>query len=345
MIDRSNSREEEEKPQDDSHGPGESAAEGVQYQSGDSPGQMLRRAREANQLSLDEMVVQTKLSRSTLEAMEADNFAALAEPVFARGYYRRCARVLDMPEAQLLEAYEHASGEPPPRPVPPGTVGDDEPLYPSRNWLPMVLLVVLGCLLVAAIIWWTGQPGSMSSVSQSQSGVASNTSRQAQGAAGASNNTLSGKSTGFAGNQGSTPSRLPQPSSQDQGGGAPQSGAAASKPQSQAKTASKPAARQASAASPATASKNAAQAPPTASGTLHLSFNHDCWVSIYDGDGKRLMHGIVKAGTSRDLKGTPPYRIILGYASGVTMTFNGHPVDLKKHTNGNGIAHLTVGHS
>ena len=71
---------------------------------------MIREARERTHLSLDDMAAHTKLARATLEALERDDYGALLEPVYVRGYYRKCAKVLEMDEAQLIAAYNAQHG-------------------------------------------------------------------------------------------------------------------------------------------------------------------------------------------------------------------------------------------
>ena len=66
-----------------------------------SPGEMLRRAREALNLTISDLAGQTRLSRAVLEALENNDFANLAMPVYVRGYFRKCAHVLNVPEAYL----------------------------------------------------------------------------------------------------------------------------------------------------------------------------------------------------------------------------------------------------
>ena len=71
-----------------------------------SPGAMIREARQRARLSLEDMAAHTKLARQTLDALERDDYQALLEPVYVRGYYRKCAKVLEMDEAALIAAYE-----------------------------------------------------------------------------------------------------------------------------------------------------------------------------------------------------------------------------------------------
>ncbi len=70
-----------------------------------SPGALVRQARERAGLAADELATQIKLSKNTLDALERDDFAALSEPVYVRGYYRKIAKVLPVSEAELLAAY------------------------------------------------------------------------------------------------------------------------------------------------------------------------------------------------------------------------------------------------
>lgn len=70
------------------------------------PGALIREARQRARLSLEDMAAHTKLARQTLDALERDDYRALLEPVYVRGYYRKCAKVLDMDENALIAAYE-----------------------------------------------------------------------------------------------------------------------------------------------------------------------------------------------------------------------------------------------
>jgi len=70
-----------------------------------SPGALLRQARERAGLGAEDLAGQLKLAKGTLEALERDDFAALSEPVYIRGYYRKIAKVLPVAEAELINAY------------------------------------------------------------------------------------------------------------------------------------------------------------------------------------------------------------------------------------------------
>jgi cytoskeleton protein RodZ len=77
---------------------------------------------------------------------------------------------------------------------------------------------------------------------------------------------------------------------------------------------------------------------------LFLSLSADCWVEIRDAQGNRLMHQLAKAGEEHDLTGVAPFEVMLGYAPGVRMEYNGEPYDLSRYQ-GRRTVRFTVGAS
>ena len=61
---------------------------------------------------------------------------------------------------------------------------------------------------------------------------------------------------------------------------------------------------------------------------LAFQFSADCWVEILDGDNKIIYASLQKSQQRLQLAGKPPFRITLGYAPGVELSYNGRPVDL-----------------
>jgi cytoskeleton protein RodZ len=54
-----------------------------------------------------------------------------------------------------------------------------------------------------------------------------------------------------------------------------------------------------------------------------LKFAADSWVEIYDVNGERLFYDIGSADSVRSVTGTPPLRVVLGNAPGVSLEVNG----------------------
>jgi cytoskeleton protein RodZ len=81
---------------------------------------------------------------------------------------------------------------------------------------------------------------------------------------------------------------------------------------------------------------------PTGSDRLLFQFTDDCWVEIKSATGASLYSDLSRAGRTLELVGIAPFRILLGYAPGVTMSFNDEAVALAPHTRNN-VATLVLG--
>jgi len=75
---------------------------------------------------------------------------------------------------------------------------------------------------------------------------------------------------------------------------------------------------------------------------LWFAFSDDCWVEVLSTPGENLYSDLSRAGQTLELVGSGPFRILLGYAPGVRMAFNGEPVVLAPHTRNN-VASLVLG--
>lgn len=75
---------------------------------------------------------------------------------------------------------------------------------------------------------------------------------------------------------------------------------------------------------------------------LQVRFSEDCWIEVRDAAGRNVHGDLHRAGQSLDLHGTGPFRVLLGYAHGVAMVYNGEAVDVTPHIR-NDVASLVVG--
>ena len=139
------------------------------------PGQRLREAREAAQLSLGEVASRMRLEPHVLELLENDQYERLHGPTFVRGYLSGYARLLDLPARPILEAYERHDHRPP---ALVSELGRKPEVHVSDFPVRMVTYVIAGLLIVLVVLWWqsrqlhTGTP-EHAGVPSSQSGMAS----------------------------------------------------------------------------------------------------------------------------------------------------------------------------
>lgn len=269
-----------------------------------SPGERLRRAREDKGLSLDELAAQTLLSRSTLVALEENDFERLSQPVFVRGYYRKCAKVLDLPEDELMTAYAEYTGVPGPRPASPGQVDVIPQDVTPRSWRALsLLLTVILVVAVLAAVWWL--------VPRLAGGLGGDITTPAVESEAFERSALQPPAGGDASG----------PEDGADGGSAPETSGTAPEP----------------------APESATETPAAAESTrLELRFGARSWVEVRDATGARLLDGILPAGSERTLDGEPPYQVSLGNAPAVELRLGGQPVDFSDRIRDNNTVRLTL---
>lgn len=271
-----------------------------------SVGQTLRDAREAQGVTLDEAAVRLRLMHRQVEAMERDDFESLGQPVFARGFVRNYARLLGLAPDPLLARMSGAPVEPP-------AVSPVEPALP-RSWLasPWLILVLLGLLLVVAVpvalyLWLNSEGGD---------GAVNPAPRVAQ----------SHLAPAPAPVVAPVAATAPVPAPADAVPAAPV------EPSAPAPSAAE---------SVEGAGAPATSAPAAAGSVLHIEFGGESWTEIKDASGHMLHRQLDPAGSSVDVRGQPPFDLVIGNASQARMTYNGRPIDLKPFIDGS-VARFTL---
>jgi len=69
--------------------------------------------------------------------------------------------------------------------------------------------------------------------------------------------------------------------------------------------------------------------------TLEVFLKADSWVVVTDATGQRLEYDLLRGGNSYSYAGTAPFDILTGRASADELKINGKPVDLGPHISGN----------
>ena len=115
-----------------------------------SPGALLRSAREACGLSIDEVADRLRLNEALVLAMEEDRFGLLGAPVFARGHLRNYAALVGAPEREVLAAFD--IGDVPEPTVLPAL--DRAPSTRGRGRGGWIAAGIVLALAVAAAAWW-----------------------------------------------------------------------------------------------------------------------------------------------------------------------------------------------
>lgn len=83
-----------------------------------------------------------------------------------------------------------------------------------------------------------------------------------------------------------------------------------------------------------------ADAPGSGRG-LRLSFAQPAWVEVRDGRGQIIFAELSPAGSKREVVGQPPYSLVVGNATQVTVEYQGRMIELSPRSKGD-VARLTV---
>ena len=117
---------------------------------GPQAGARLKAARQASNISLDEIARELHLEADKLRALEGNRFEVFSAPVFTKGYLRRYAGLVGVSEDEVLAGFEELSDAAGPPPV---VIKSPRPRPRFVPSLQAVLLVLLASLL-GLLGWW-----------------------------------------------------------------------------------------------------------------------------------------------------------------------------------------------
>ena len=295
------------------------------------PGSILRAEREALGVSVREVSETLNLSVAVIEAIEADDHERLPGPVFARGYVRAYARLLELEPEPLVAQYPA-----PQDPIVRSKAPSEPPIW---EWIRRRPALVLGgaagvlVLLLVVVVVWLWPDGD--ALPESVNGPVGEPAGQSIGDAGADTDSPSARLSEAEISGGGLSSGV---GAADDFSAAAADFAGVSADTMLAEDALLPEA----AASPDPGLDEVRRITPMGADRLDFSFTDDCWVEVQDGGGRNLYSNLSRRGSSLSLVGQGPFRILLGYAPGAAVSFNGEPVLLAPHTRNN-VATLVLG--
>lgn len=282
----------------------------------EGPGRRLREARSALNLSRQDVARELRLKQELIAALEEDDIDSLPAPIYVTGYLRNYARLLRIPSEPLIDAYRHLHVEAP------AIVSDivrPHEAHASRRLVRWVSIGLFILLLAGFVSWlqkqdfaWLGNITPPPAVTSEGGAVVEPAELPA------------------------VPAKPPVDETPLVSPVAPTSGLL-QEPAGAAATPQPPAVSVTTPAPAAVAGKTVAIYPDR----VVLRMAEDCWAEVTDAEGRRLVYDLVRAGTSRDERGTAPFQVFLGNATGVSMEVNGHAYDFSEYVHGN-LARFTV---
>ena len=122
-----------------------------------SAGQRLIQAREARGLTIQQVALQLNLKPDVVQKLEQDQLEGTLD-TFVRGYIRAYARLLKLPEQELLAAHGQQSGAQNGKAKPMRTFSNRTGRQATENrfmWLTYAIVILL--LLMLFIWWWQSE--------------------------------------------------------------------------------------------------------------------------------------------------------------------------------------------
>ncbi|MDH1631952.1 RodZ domain-containing protein [Pseudomonas mosselii] len=322
-----------------------------------NPGDVLRQAREKREWSQAEVARKLNLTVSSLNNLENGAFDKLPGHTFARGYIRAYAKLMDMDQAPLVEAFDQITGTHAQGSEVHALGRIEEPVRLSHNILRVVSLLLLVAVVGGGFFWWQDQ----SSLRGKDLAKIALEHVEVESADGTTQIHPLDEPEDQAVSEGQQPEGqvLPlEPNATEQApvadNQAPVAAVAPTAPATSAAPAPAAVAPVAPVAAPtaaavvtpaapvaaAPAAPVAAAAPadaapaPAGSAKVHIQFTADCWTQVTDGNGKVLFSAIKRKGDSLELTGKPPFAVRLGFARGAQVSYNGQAVDVAPFTSG-----------
>ncbi|KLP56463.1 cytoskeletal protein RodZ [Enterobacter genomosp. O] len=316
-----------------------------------STGVRLRNAREQLGLSQQAVAERLCLKVSTVRDIEEDKAPADLASTFLRGYIRSYAKLVHIPENELLPMMEKQAPVRAAKVAPMQTFSLGKRRKKRDGWLMsftwLVLFVVIG---LTGAWWWQNHKAqqeeittmadqSSAELNQAGSDNAQSVPLNTDGAA-TSSEPQTAATEAPATNAAQAPATTANtaaPQAQDQN-------AVVSPSQANVDTAANaPAATQpadnTAASLPTSPAGTATAADPNA---LVMNFSADCWLEVTDATGKKLFSGLQRKDGTLNLTGQAPYKLKIGAPAAVQIQYQGKPVDLSRFIRTNQVARLTV---
>ncbi|HBV38848.1 MAG TPA: cytoskeleton protein RodZ [Erwinia sp.] len=310
-----------------------------------STGERLRVAREQMGLSQQNVAERLCLKLSTVRDIEEDKAPADLASTFLRGYIRSYARLVHVPEEELLPMMAKQAPVRAAKVEPMQSFSLGKRRKKRDGWLMIFTWLVLFVVVGLTGAWWwqnhkAAQDDLVSMADQNGGSGSDNSQSIPLNNSGADSvSPVEEAPTAPAQSAPAESATAPAASSSS----AANTSAGSTAPAAAAPVAVSPSQMPADSAGQMPTASAGVSAPAAEANALVMNFNKDCWLEVSDATGKKLFSGIQRSGGKLSLSGKAPYRLKIGAPGAVQIQYQGQPVDLSRFIRSNQVARLTVG--
>ena len=307
-------------------------------------GTILKAGREEKQLTVADVAAKLKLTSRQVEALEGEDLSHLPSEVFVRGFVRNYARLLELDPDSLIAPVDVQAAVAETITAPSAGVAFSS--GGLRRWVVLPLGVLLLFVLLVAVLYnWLRQGESNLATPEAISSTQETPAPAAPAPVQSQTLELSPQAAVMADGESAVSGTPAAPAAAAAVPPVPATPGAAAQPVAPAPVpeAAKPApvpTPAPSAAAPAVVSEKPAPVKPAGAHVLRFEPAQDAWIQVVDGNGNRFSK-LVRSGTAETFSGEPPFRLVVGEAARVRMSYDGHMIDLTPFI-GQKVARLTL---
>ena len=302
-----------------------------------SVGHLLRNARTAKGLSIDDVSRQLRLSSQQIEAIEKEDFEKLPGRTFLRGFIRNYANLVQLDPFPLLQMLPESTRvistyERTPFKNKQISFSSNREKPGNHSWIIAIILfvIILGAYFLFENGGWN-KNSDISAASEETKTESATASVQIQlPLPGVVKNTSN-----------TSDSTVNKPSDVSN----PVSGAENAAAQADAKaesTAESKSVVEKTEKTGKTEKTEKTAAFDKNTGHLYFKLTGDSWIKVVDGKGVTVFEQLKKSGSEQIVTGKRPLSLVIGNASGVNLTYNDKEVDISSYKKQGGIARFTL---
>jgi|AntRauTorcE11897_2_1112592.scaffolds.fasta_scaffold02489_5 cytoskeleton protein RodZ len=306
------------------------------------PGELLRKAREAQGLTQAEVAKQLNFLPVYVPSLENEKFDVLHNKTFIKGYMRAYARFLKIDAEEVLRCFSEHHPE----------LENQERIQPvegikppkSRNLVFKIFTLLIVLTLIAVIIlWWQSRNlEPLPSLTNQDVQVDTLDGDTISAPMGQAEEERSAKAAEQLDSQPETSTPIMELRSQEE----PRQLEALPEEENTQVTEVQPVEPTQNEAPPAPEARSFSGDPAeiTAgnSSLVALRFSDDCWTEVRDQQDRVLHANLNRAGDTLLLEGDAPFRMVFGQGSAVEVYYQGEALDFAHRIRPNGYASITV---
>lgn len=332
------------------------AAQEIEQQPVQGPGEILRQARESKGLSQRDVADELRLRKQIIELLEADDYETFSTPTFIKGYLRAYAKLLDVDDKKLFEAYK-AKGYQEVQSTQMQSFSRRKKHQESDNRLMLITYAVI-IIVVGLVIWWWQDSGIasdepvQSSAAESTIESSSETSIRVVEASSEPKqpeikpNTeeavlesdVSASDTNISMNETGSEAGPPEQNVATEIDNRDEATTTEDAQVAQADRSVEEKTEQTGEVNeqdqqPLNVEESETEALPEATNEevgsrLVFEFSQECWIKVDDSTGETQAVGVKAAGYTMEVPGEPPFSVTMCKPAAATITFDGNDVDM-----------------